>query len=126
MNVEIALHIIDFCKNTQEYSLPGTVRANIFNLSYLAAEWLAHFQQPNFNIEAINSQLHQAINDLLIKMSNYWISADLIQSYSDIVVSYMDRISDKENIVELTSILNKMSINHSPTNLVEDITAMAL
>lgn len=107
---------------SQNYSLPGRIQVNIIYLNYLAIEW----QRMNENFScvdishknvSISDDVEKIIEKLILKISNYRISNDLIQIFSEIIISFMEKKqSDEKNVDDLADIFTKMMVGYKVPN----------
>lgn len=78
--------------------------------------------------EIIRVGLEKRLFGMVPIITNCGISHDLVQAFSEIIISYVDQMAtDKKNFDELANMFNQMTISHpSLNNLVNDFDSMEI
>jgi hypothetical protein len=100
------------------YDLPNTMRIHISHLKNLALYWLElNHPIPNSDVNNLCDQIQKYIVLLIEEISNHKISLQLIYTFSEIVIDYIDIIVDNEaKINDLADIFNKMTLSNGISN----------
>ncbi|XWV25883.1 putative orfan [Tupanvirus soda lake] len=129
MNARVAGMIDTLCKKSQDFSLPGNILSNIIYLNYLSNEWSQLNQTPyntmsyyDVRRQEVSDNIQRIIVGLIEKIPNYRISTDLVMIFSEMVVNYMDSISNDESKVdELANAFDNMMITYKMPNNFENV-----
>jgi hypothetical protein len=123
MNINIINKIHYFYDECLQYQFMGNTFAYVIYLNDLAMQWknVDACQQ-----EIIGNEIEKIIIKLMDKISSSMISIELINTFSDIIVTYMDQISnDEKKIDELANMFNKMNVTYKiPKDFEKEIFAM--
>jgi len=121
MNNYIELLVKSLYTDCQQYNIPIVIKTNINYLEYLTTEWQKIKKDNYYNVlveKNVNKQFEKTLILLLEIISNNCISGCLIQTFSEIIVTYIDeKVASGFNMSTLSVNYSDMLLNFNKLHI---------